>query len=590
MKLPAFLYSSWFLLLMLMLSALLIYMQTFDGVWVMDDHTVIETNFDIRSFSNFLANTFPGRPLRELTYLLDYSIFGLDPWGYHFQNIFWHALDAWLVYLLATRLNLGNGVAWLSSLLFLTHPVHVEVVANSSHRKDSLALAFILMALLSYMKALDKQGLAHRATYLLTTLLLWTTAFFAKGNSLVFPALAVMYEYAFVPEEQRLLVRWQKMMPALFALSLVSLVVWYFYISSLPSFKMAVIAAFIKTESLSNFSTAAYIMMILKSFAFMVSKLLVPANLSMEYIYPAPGSFMDGWVIAGIFLFLATLVLLFRWKKNSPELFFVLACTAILWLPTSNLFWHFAYFAADRYLYAPTAFLCIMAVLLSVRILKRYLVVIWLPIIFLFALLSWKQSDVWNSDMKLCTQILKTSPRSLEAMVGLAKAYYSIGDFKTSAMYAQKGIERDFTDFRPYIALGSAYDELGQSLLAIDAFKTALKRKPDHFQGYMNLGVVYDRIGKLDDAEKSLEKSLQLNSRYSPSWFNLGVVRYKMGNVAGAQKAFKESVTADPTNIDALENLSTVCKETGDDECYRSAAQRLNKIAPGRLSDSVMPR
>lgn len=590
MKTPDFLQKTWFPLFFLLCSALLIYLQTFNGVWVMDDHTVIEGNFDIRSFSNFLANTFPGRPLRELTYLFDYYLFGLEPWGYHFQNIFWHALNAWLVYLLVVRLNLSRSVAWLSSLLFLAHPIHVEVVANSSHRKDSLALAFILMALLCYMKLFDKQTLSQRISYLLVTILLWITAFFAKGNSLVFPALVLIYEYACVPQEKRLVVRWQKMMPALFVIFFISLIGWYFYISSLPSFKMAVIAAFIKTESLSSFSTAAYIMMILKSFAFMVSKLIVPVNLSMEYIYLVPDSFVNIWVIAGILISVAALIISFRWRKSSPELFFLFLSAAILWLPTSNLLWHFSYFAADRYLYAPSAFLCIVAVLASKPFLKRYLLVAWLPVIFLFALLTWKQSDVWSSDMKLCKQILKISPRSLEAMVGLATAYHSIGDYRTAILYAQMGIDRDFTDCRSYVALGSAYDELGDSEMAITVFKSAIKHRPEHYLVHMNLGVVYDRLGRFEEALDSLERSLQINPRFSPSWFNLGVTKYKKGDSNGARKAFEEAVSVDPSNLDALENLSIVCKETDDEQCYAAALQRMNRLDPGRISKSLPPK
>ena len=39
-------------------------------------------------------------------------------------------------------------VAWFAGLLFLVHPLNVEVVANISHRKDSLMLFFVQLALL----------------------------------------------------------------------------------------------------------------------------------------------------------------------------------------------------------------------------------------------------------------------------------------------------------------------------------------------------------------------------------------------------------------------------------------------------------
>ena len=203
-------------------------------------------------------------------------------------------------------------------LLFLIHPVHVEVVANSSHRKDSLALAFLLMALLSYMKISDQKTILQRSFWLTGSLLLWITAYFAKGNSLVFPVIILAYEYAVVPEDKRLIIRWKRMIPALCGLSAAGLVAWYWYISTLPSFKMLIIGAFVKTDNLASFSFYSYALMVLKSFVFMFLKLIIPVGLSMEYIYSVPGSVFDPWVIAALLLIPASFVLVIRWNRTSP--------------------------------------------------------------------------------------------------------------------------------------------------------------------------------------------------------------------------------------------------------------------------------
>lgn len=617
MKLPTLLNSSWFIFLVLLICSLLLYLPIFNSSWLMDDYSVIVNNPDIRSVGNFLTNSFPGRPLREISYLLDYALFGLDPWGYNFQNIFWHALNCWLVYLLAIRLKLSSDVAWLSSLLFLFHPIHVEVVANSSHRKDSLALAFLLMALLSYMKIFEHKSNSRRIFWLSSSLVFWITAFFAKGNSLIFPAIVIAYEYALLPEDNRLIVRWKQMVPILSVSSVVGLIAWYFYASTLPSFRMEIIGAFVKTENLASFSVSAYILMVLKSFAFMVSKLILPLNLSMEYIYAVPDSFLDPWVMATLLLIPLSVVISLRWKKSAPQLFILLLFGAVLWLPTANIFWHFAYFAADRYMYAPSAGLCILAVLASENafsIPRKYFIVGWLCILSLFSLLTWKQTSVWQNEMSLYSHMLKVSPRSLEAMIGLSNAYYTAKDYDTSARYAQLAMERDFTDHRPYMilgninyvhnrlndalelllesqkknplspevhnALGSVYDNLGKSAQAIEAFKVALKLRPDYFEAYTHLGVAYERTNNLSEAELMLNKAIAANSDYVPAWFNLGVVRYRKGDKQGARLAFSEALKRDPSYVDALTNLSVVCKEVGDDVCYSDAVRRLGSIVP----------
>lgn len=617
MKLHAIVHSPAFTPLVLLICSLLLYVPTFDGAWLMDDYPVIVNNPDIRSLANFLSNSFPGRPLREMSYLLDYSFFGLDPRGYHFQNVFWHALNCWLLYHVAVRLKMSTTVAWLSSLLFLVHPIHVEVVANSSHRKDSLALAFMLMALLLYMKIFEQKAMSRRLFLLSGTVALWITAFFAKGNSLVFPAIVIAYEYALVPEDNRMLVRWKNMVPFLGVGSIIGLIGWSFYISTLPSFKYAVIAAFIKNESLASFSTSAYFLMVLKSFAFMLSKLILPFNLSMEYIYDVPKSLLNPWVVSALLLIAACCVVAFRWKQTSPRLFFLLACSAILWLPTSNILWSFSYFAADRYMYAPSAALCILAVYCTERAFSsagRYYVVGWLCILCICSILTWKQSGVWHDGMSLHLQMLKVSPRSLEAMIGLSNTYYSAKNYDMSAKYAKQAMQRDFTDSRPYMvlgniyfvqnklnealqlllesqkknplspevhnSLGSVYDELGQFEQAVDSFKTALKLRPEYFEANTNLGVTYERARKLSEAESVLNKALAANNNYLPAWFNLGIVRYRKNDKQGARLAFSEVVKRDPSHLDALSNLSVVCKETGDEACYRDAVRQMAEIVP----------
>jgi hypothetical protein len=77
-----------------------IFANTFANEWTMDDFPVIVKNHDVQSFHAFLKNSRPGRPLRELTFLLDHAFFGLNPMGYHIQQIFWLGLHnaATLVY------------------------------------------------------------------------------------------------------------------------------------------------------------------------------------------------------------------------------------------------------------------------------------------------------------------------------------------------------------------------------------------------------------------------------------------------------------------------------------------------------------
>ncbi len=57
----------------------LLYVKTFGHAWTFDDYFVILNNLDIRSIKDFINIEYPGRPLRELSAMLDYKLFGFDP-------------------------------------------------------------------------------------------------------------------------------------------------------------------------------------------------------------------------------------------------------------------------------------------------------------------------------------------------------------------------------------------------------------------------------------------------------------------------------------------------------------------------------
>ncbi len=168
----------------------LLYFKTFGHVWTFDDYFVILKNHDIRSLKDFINNEYPGRPLRELSAMLDYKLFGLESKYWHIQNCLIHSINAWMIYLLLMNLSSSKSLSWLSSLLFLVHPIHVEVVAQISHRKDSLCLLFILVAFYFYVLARSRKSIR----YLLISLCAFIFSLLSKESAYAFPLIVIAYE------------------------------------------------------------------------------------------------------------------------------------------------------------------------------------------------------------------------------------------------------------------------------------------------------------------------------------------------------------------------------------------------------------
>lgn len=81
------------------------------------------------------------RPFTTLTCLFNYAILGnVDrPGGYHWINLFLHAGNVLLLYLLARRLIREYGPSVFLAALWAVHPVLTESVTNIVGRADLLA-------------------------------------------------------------------------------------------------------------------------------------------------------------------------------------------------------------------------------------------------------------------------------------------------------------------------------------------------------------------------------------------------------------------------------------------------------------------
>ena len=142
-----------------------------DGSYVLENHHI--RSFDAAMFKwaffNFYASNW--HPLTWISHAVDYALWGLNPLGHHLTNIILHAVNTFLVVVLAVRLleayrertALSGRPSFLNDrailiaggttgLLFGLHPVHVESVAWVAERKDLLCALFFLLSITAYTK------------------------------------------------------------------------------------------------------------------------------------------------------------------------------------------------------------------------------------------------------------------------------------------------------------------------------------------------------------------------------------------------------------------------------------------------------
>lgn len=102
----------------------------------------------LRAFSEPVF--FNWAPLTIISYQIDASLFGLQPWGFHLTSVLIHAVSSGLLYLALTRLTGARSRSLVATILFAVHPLRVESVTWVSDRKDVLCGLFLVLALLAY--------------------------------------------------------------------------------------------------------------------------------------------------------------------------------------------------------------------------------------------------------------------------------------------------------------------------------------------------------------------------------------------------------------------------------------------------------
>jgi protein O-mannosyl-transferase len=163
------------------------------GIAGISEHFKERDRVELQDFSGF-------RPITMSSFSIDYEFFGLHPaWG-HFVNIFIYGLVCVLIFVTILRLfpDQGRGFAFMISLLFLAHPIHVEAVANIKSRDEILAFLFILFGMLSFWKFHNSRNFIWLGICLTTI----SAAALSKENGILSPILLV-FSLLFFPGTSR---------------------------------------------------------------------------------------------------------------------------------------------------------------------------------------------------------------------------------------------------------------------------------------------------------------------------------------------------------------------------------------------------
>src|SRR3989344_7689159 len=170
-----------------------------DNDWILNNGFVHEISWSNVKFW-LTHNTLAGvglqsnyyRPFLFFTFALNYVISWTNPFGYHLLSNLIHIANGILVFSILYLVFRRKLLAFLTSLIFLVHPLQTEAITYIAGRGDALVTMFMLASLLLFYLAESKsKGLLDwRKILSLVSLVL---ALLSRETGIIFPVLAMAF-------------------------------------------------------------------------------------------------------------------------------------------------------------------------------------------------------------------------------------------------------------------------------------------------------------------------------------------------------------------------------------------------------------
>lgn len=519
-------------------------------------------------------------PVQILSYMLDYSIWGMRPAGFIFANILIHAVNSVLFYYLLSRLSWQRSAAFAAAFIFLVHPVQVESVVWISQRKNVLSLLFFLVSFLWYLSYRDTPEKQRKIWYV-ASLIAFILALLAKSVAIILPLVLVSFDFCMAPPAARK--------------NLKNLLV-----DKIPFFAVAFIFVFITIKSQSStmggglasrvggtpFDT---LLTMLPVFVQYLKMVFWPADLSAVYA-PAIKTGIDLEVaLAALVLLLVAGLGIFLYQRRRDLLFwFVLFFLGLL--PVSQIV-PIVTLMNDRYLYFPmlgaaafitsSLFLAIDKAGTAKTLVRAAAGAIFLLLVGHYLMVTYDRIPVWKDEQTLWEDAVRKVPNSPKARFSYAHILEYHGKLDESVKQYETGLSLNPVAFERY-SLARLYEKKGLLDKAKEEYQRFLVQLPAFLDARNNLALIYLNEGKLDQAIEQYRTALQYDPAWARGYNNLAVAYSKRGNKDEALRNVEKAVSLSPGNAEFHYNLGIFLLEKGLKENALREIEVATRLDPGK--------
>lgn len=531
----------------------------FDFVW--DDIHQIKYNFLIRDFKNifsFFSEPIPGmplyyRPIFMISILIDYAIWGNNPYGFHLTNVIINIFNNILVFFIAERIFKSKVVALIASIVFAIHPTHSATVSYVSARNELLCGFFILHSFSFYTKYRVEES---KNKFLILSLVFYFLALLSKETAITMPFLVILYEYAFYRED----IKKHFKLPVFFLITSII----YFIIRLL-------IVESSETDYPIIWRMATFSKVILYDLFLLFFPFFHKAFYRVEIIQ----DFINLLSFLYLIGFLITIGIIFYIRRFNRALFFSFMWIIITLIPVSTIITLiYPSLIAERYLYIPSFGFAMFIGILYAKIYKIILNVSSKKALFakvsfslitvIFLLLTFERNFEYKDNLTLWKSSKETEPYEPYIMDKLATAYIE-KKYYTQAEVELKRLEiADPNNPQVHHKLGNLYKRWGKYKLAEIEYNNALRLDPYYYLALNDLADLYRRLGDFDKALQLFFRSLEINPNDPDVLYEMGEIYLDKNDLISAESFFRNVLAYNPDYFKAYAMLGEIYAVEGN--------------------------
>ena len=501
-----------------------LYLATFRFEFVYDDAIQVLNNpmilswhnlpllfkTDVWRFSNPLLVGNYWRPIFMVWLLINHSLFGLNPAGWHVTSALLHAVITYFSFQLVYRLSDDATIATVSALIFAVHPCHIESVAWVSGATDSLMALFYISSLLAFIKGWNQQS-GQKWIWLVVSALLFGLSVLSKETALTLPVLAIAYVVLIGKRSED---TWSA------TAKRVAVPLFMYGVLAVAYFIGRNLALAGVTHSRLQVGPLPLVLTWPSLSVFYLKHMVWPVGLSVFYgttIVVQP-TLMRFWLpLIGTLLLLAFLVALIVRSRSK----LMAIASLLLLVPLAPAFIFPAIypidFAHDRYLYLPCLGFAILIGIAVRKIADRFQPH-WIPIgatavmVLILSTATLNEMVYWANDVVLFARATRIAPAYVPA----------------------------------YSSLGGALAARGRTKEAMFVLQQVVKADPQNQHALFNLGLGSFLDGDYGQAEQYLSRAASVNRVDGDTFALLAESRVRAGKFVEAESDIRQAIALRP--------------------------------------------